>query len=151
MGSSSGRRIWSVEQKRRILAEAVMPGASVAEVARCHEVNANLLFKWLRRAGQGRQVKRTELVADDAGEPGEFVPLGVVTRDEVTGGAVLTLPAPGSLRPTAPAMPAPAVAKPEKRVGLIEIDLPSGGRVRVDAFVNERALGRVLRALKDLA
>jgi transposase-like protein len=27
------------------------PGSSVAEVARRHEVNPNLLFKWLRMAG----------------------------------------------------------------------------------------------------
>ncbi len=31
---------------------------------------------------------------------------------------------------------------------MIEIDLPEGVRVRVDAFVNERALSRVLRVLK---
>jgi transposase len=36
--------------------------------------------------------------------------------------------------------------------GVIEIDLPEEGvRVRVDAFVNERALGRVLRALRGRA
>jgi transposase len=34
---------------------------------------------------------------------------------------------------------------------VIEVDLLAGARVRVDAFVNERALRRVLRALKDLA
>jgi hypothetical protein len=34
---------------------------------------------------------------------------------------------------------------------VIEVDLPAGARVRVDAFVNERALRRVLRALKDQA
>jgi transposase len=36
----------------------------------------------------------------------------------------------------------------DQRPGVIEIDLPEGVRVRVDAFVNERALSRVLRALK---
>jgi transposase len=35
----------------------------------------------------------------------------------------------------------------EERPGVIEIDLPNGARVRVDAFVNERALRRVLAAL----
>jgi hypothetical protein len=32
--------------------------------------------------------------------------------------------------------------------GVIEIDLPCGTRVRVDAAVDARALGRVLGALK---
>jgi transposase len=32
--------------------------------------------------------------------------------------------------------------------GVIEIDLADGTRLRVDAFVNERALRRVLAALK---
>jgi len=30
----------------------------------------------------------------------------------------------------------------EERVGVIEIALPNGARVRVDAFVNEKALRR---------
>jgi transposase len=36
----------------------------------------------------------------------------------------------------------------ETRAGVIEIDLPDGARVRVDAFVDGRALARVLSALK---
>ena len=43
-----------------------------------------------------------------------------------------------------------AVAKqdsPAERSGTIEIDLTGGVRVRVDAAVDEAALGRVLRAL----
>ena len=33
-------------------------------------------------------------------------------------------------------------------VGAIEIVLPNGARVSVDAFANERALSRILRAIK---
>jgi len=36
----------------------------------------------------------------------------------------------------------------EERPGVIEIDLADGVRLRVDAFVNERALRRVLAVLK---
>jgi transposase len=36
----------------------------------------------------------------------------------------------------------------EQRPGMIEIDLACGTRLRVDAFVNERALRRVLSVLK---
>jgi hypothetical protein len=39
----------------------------------------------------------------------------------------------------------------EARVGIIEIELPGGARVRVDAFVNEKSLRRVLQTLKDVA
>jgi transposase len=35
-----------------------------------------------------------------------------------------------------------------ERVGVIEIELADGTRLRVDAFVNERVLRRVLAALK---
>ena len=35
-----------------------------------------------------------------------------------------------------------------ERVGVIEIDLPEGVRVRVDSSVNEKALRRVLSALR---
>jgi transposase len=39
--------------------------------------------------------------------------------------------------------------KLEERAGVIEIDLACGARVRVDAFVNQGALRRVLQAMKD--
>jgi hypothetical protein len=38
----------------------------------------------------------------------------------------------------------------DERPGMIEIDLPCGTRLRVDAFVNERALRRVLCVLRSL-
>ncbi len=44
--------------------------------------------------------------------------------------------------------PRPGRPTLDQRAGVIEIDLPEGVRVRVDAFVNERALSRVLRVLK---
>lgn len=42
------RRFWSDEDKRRIVAQARSPGVSVSVVARRYDVNANLVFKWLR-------------------------------------------------------------------------------------------------------
>ena len=41
-------RKWSGEQKRQIVSEVGVDGASVSVVARCYDVNANLVFKWLR-------------------------------------------------------------------------------------------------------
>jgi transposase len=135
------RRRWTIEQKRRIVEETLTPGASVSVVARRYDINANLLFKWKREA--------------DAGELGgaaapaavaELVPIGVVGRSDdgvptllariASGGDELRLPEPGRS------------ADLEARPGMIEIDLPCGARVRVDAAVDGRALGRVLSALK---
>ena len=43
------RRFWSSDEKRRMVAESLAPGASVSKVAQRHGVNANLLFSWRRR------------------------------------------------------------------------------------------------------
>ena len=48
------RRHWSADAKRKIVAEALAPGASMAEVARRNDVNPNLLFTWRRKA-KGKQ------------------------------------------------------------------------------------------------
>src|SRR6476620_11508922 len=41
-------RRWSGEEKRSICRETRGPGVSVAQVARRHALNANLIFKWLK-------------------------------------------------------------------------------------------------------
>ena len=45
------RRSWTREEKRRIVDESLRKGASIAEVARRHELTANLLFTWRRQMG----------------------------------------------------------------------------------------------------
>ena len=47
------RRRRSVEEKARIVAQSREPGASVAEVARQHGVNANQVFAWRRLRERG--------------------------------------------------------------------------------------------------
>mgnify|MGYP000732999138 CR=1 FL=1 len=42
------RRFWSDEEKCRIVGQARVSGCSISEVARRYDVNANLVFKWLR-------------------------------------------------------------------------------------------------------
>src|SRR3954452_25242512 len=41
-------RHWSGEEKRSICRETRAPGVSVAQVARRHALNTNLIFKWLK-------------------------------------------------------------------------------------------------------
>jgi transposase len=45
------RRAWTRDEKRRIVEESLQVGASIAEVARRYELNANLLFTWRRKMG----------------------------------------------------------------------------------------------------
>ena len=42
------RRTWSDDEKRMIVAQTLVPGVSVSQVARRYDVNANLVFKWVR-------------------------------------------------------------------------------------------------------
>lgn len=45
------RRSWTGDEKRRIVEESLIAGASIAEVARRHDLNANQLFTWRRQLG----------------------------------------------------------------------------------------------------
>ena len=48
IGMGKRRRFWSDEEKRRIVSQARLAEVSVSEVARRYDVNANLVFTWLR-------------------------------------------------------------------------------------------------------
>ena len=63
------RRSWSAEEKRRIVLEAAVPGASVSEIARRHGVNANLVFNWRKLYHAGR--------LDDKVHAGELLPVRI--------------------------------------------------------------------------
>ncbi|WP_424980609.1 transposase, partial [Leisingera sp. S232] len=41
-------RKWSDEEKREICQQAVLPGASVAQIARRYSANANMIHNWLK-------------------------------------------------------------------------------------------------------
>ena len=45
------RRSWTTDEKRRIVEESLGDGASIAEIARQHDLNANQLFTWRRQFG----------------------------------------------------------------------------------------------------
>ena len=50
------RRLCSPELKNQVVAQARLPGASIAGVALSHGINANIVHRWLReRAGQPPQ------------------------------------------------------------------------------------------------
>ena len=70
------RRVWSDDEKRTICAQTRVPGVSVSQVARRYDVNANLVFKWLREGW---------LPADAAmGEAACFLPVEIVGKASPT-------------------------------------------------------------------
>jgi transposase len=120
------------EEKRRIVAEALVPGASVAAVARKHGVNANLLFGWRRLHKRG--------LLEQCREPASLLPVTVTTPT--------VLPDRKS-RPTRAVQVAKRPTVPAIGPGHIEIELPGDVRVRVHGRVEVDALSAVLAALRS--
>jgi transposase len=148
------RRTWSLEERERIVAEALAPGASVAAVARRHGLNANLIFKWLRRSREGwldrRRAPATEttiakLSPELAAQT--FVPVELLELKPVPASPALAPPPTPVAKIAAP--PARAARKSARR-GAMEVRLPNGARLSLDADVDTEALRRVLSALGDL-
>jgi len=127
------RRKWTADQKATLLAEVEAEGGRVSVVAKRHGLSESLLYNW-RSAGKEKAATRPP-------EPLEFVPIGVFGRsmEEVP-----------KLTTTNHDLPRGGPAHRD-RVGIIEIELSGGARISVDAFVNEKALARVFRTLKDFA
>ncbi len=141
------RRSWSRAEKSRIVDEAFRPGASAADVARGYGLNANQVFNWRRALTAPAKTKRraaalTAPAEASAESQAAFVSVGMVvpTRDDALALASSPLVSVAGVMPLG--------ATPGERAGLIEIDLICGTRLRVDAFVDGRALRRVLSAMK---
>jgi transposase len=133
------RRKWTDAERLALLAEVDAEG-SVSLVARRHGIAESLLYGW-------RSARKAKETADQVDDPVEFVPIGVFGRSHDEGPAMLAAPAKAQPPRSAACMPPTSMGD---RAGVIEIDLPNGARVRVDAFVNERALRRVFSAMKDV-
>ncbi len=131
---SARRRIWSAEEKAALLAEIDAEGGKVRLVARRRQISESLLYNW-------RSARKAAAVAMGAPENTEFIPVGIIEGPAACGVPMLALPTPE---------PAPQPPSAEGKAGSIEIALPNGARVNVDAFVDEKALSRVLRAMKGM-
>lgn len=60
------RRRYSMATKAQVVAECTEPGASVAEIAITHDINANVVHRWrkLARGGDGKAVSNeSEFIA----------------------------------------------------------------------------------------
>jgi transposase len=133
---SDRRRIRTAQEKAALLAETDAEGGKVRLVARRHNISESLLYNW-------RSARKAAAVAMGAPENVEFIPAGVIEG-----------PASRAVSPAAPVEPErepePLSQSGSGKTGAIEITLPNGTRLNVDASVNEKALGRVLRAMKGL-
>jgi transposase len=82
------RRVYTLEEKVRVVAEANECGASVADVARRHGINANLLFNWRRQHQRGileehtRQIKLLPVQVTAAVAPPHEDRRGISTRED---------------------------------------------------------------------
>jgi transposase len=123
--SDGGRRRnkrWPEALKREIVAATLVPGASVSVVARQYDVNANQVFMWRRRYGDGAE----RPVSGSAGSPA-LVPVTITPTPMAEAAA----PSEAGTRDT------------------IEIEVPDGCRVRVGVGFDARALKRVLDVLSQ--
>ena len=79
--SAEPRRSFSNNFKLQMVKLALQPGASVARIAREHDINDNLLFKWLRLwQNEGRISRRLQVTtSSDTGV--ELLPVEI-TPDE---------------------------------------------------------------------
>ena len=69
------KRYWTDEEKCEICAQARLPDASVAQVARRYAVNANMVFKWLKDPRYVAGVQAGAIVASEGHD--DFIELSV--------------------------------------------------------------------------
>ena len=150
------RRSWPLEEKRRIVEEAFRPGVSVADVARRHGLNANQVFNWRKVCGTRPAAEISEAFSSvpqarpdtpPACATDGFLSIGVIAEPKDQGAVPRLDPSTVLVGRDCGADARPAM---DERPGMVEIDLPCGTRLRVDAFVNERTLRRVLCVLRSL-
>jgi transposase len=122
------RRRWSAEDKARIVAEAMAPGAVVSEVARRWQLSSQQVFGWRREARAGLLALPVDGAVASLPMP-DFVP-------------IFAEPA---VSPAAPA-PVPDAAL----VPAIEVEM-AGAVVRVRPGMDGALLTSVLRAVRASA
>ena len=120
MGGRRKRRFWSDAEKRMICVQARLPGVSVSQVARRYDVNADLVFGWLR----------DPCFAPDEGaveEHAGFLPVEIIDAGVEPGGEAEA------------GVPAPE--------GCIDMELAGGHWLRITGTYDPEALARLIRGL----
>jgi transposase len=130
------RRQGTPEEKAALMAEVEAEGGQVSVVGQRHGMSKSLLYNWRSAWEAAGLAARARAIP-----PAQFVQLAVVA--DASGQSPMMPMTTGAVcaRDTGLAL--------AERVGVIEIDLPDGVRVRVDSGVTE-ALRRVLSAVRGL-
>jgi transposase len=124
-GSGARRRQWPAARKAVIVAESLVAGAKVSEVAARHGVNANMLSTWRGQALAGDMPTRSAPKAAPISSAFTFAPVKVVA---------------GGRQPD-------ARADIQTAAGAIEIVLGDAS-IRVAKGVDTATLSRVLTAVR---
>jgi transposase len=116
----------SIAEKRRIVEETLVPGASVARVARAHGVNANQVFYWRKLYQAGRL---------GASSAAQLLPVRV-TRESSP--RTISLGEPSS---------SPTSSSPTFSLGTIQIELRQA-QIRIEGSADPALLRVVLECLR---
>ena len=130
--SGTPRRQHERSFKAELVAQCLVPGASVAAVALAGGVNANLLFKWRR------DHLRAMRASGAASSSTVLVPVQVAP-DMDSGSQLL---------PQASSATAVPASRSMRNAGVIELDI-AGVQLRLRGPVDEASLCSVLRALRN--
>ena len=135
------RRMWTVDDKRRLVDEMSVPGANVSEIARRHGVANSLLYRWRQEAEVTADPAASRQPPSDT-EPGVapvFAPVAIAPPHHTR------LPPPKTIAPCACTARAGVTAK---TIGTLDIVLANGRSVRVGTDVDTAALVRIVAALE---
>ncbi len=132
------RRRYSLDFKFQVVKETLAAGASVSVVARRHGMNTNVVFRWRKQYREGRLGK--------GGLPAAgFVPIHVA--EDAAPARALPAPREPGGESVKTALPTEAGGKTP---GMIEIETAGGVKLRLCGRVDDRALRRVLAAIRRL-
>lgn len=138
------RRIWTADDKRRLVAEMAKSGANVSEISRRHGVANSLLYRWRQDAeAAGRTAAK---------QSGLGVGLDIA-RDIAPVFVPVAIAAPPQKRLPSPKAAVPVAQRTgsdgePKRCGAMEIVLANGRSVRISADVDIATLMRIIDALE---
>jgi transposase len=116
-----GRKRRSIVEKRSIVQLTMEPGASVAEIARAHGVNANQVFKWRRLFAKGQ-------LSEAGARSTALLPVTITTDLEE---------------------PDTAAEVATSSAGAIHIELPGRAMITVESGADPRLLHCVLESLRQ--
>ena len=118
------RRFRSPEERCRIVEQTLVPGVSVATVARAHELNPNLVFHW-RKLYHAGVLRRESSLSDEQ----RMLPVAISDADEV------------------PRFEVASIATSAASSGSMEVTLAKG-QIRIKGAVDASALRTVIECLR---